>query len=111
MSTARYLSNLLDEWEQLVEFVEDSYHDNIDEYRLDLRVRTHLEEGVQAPDAPPWTREKLAEIDARFRALLLPERVEEDPLVPWWYAQIPKYVGKQLAADFKVWYGISVEVR
>ncbi|MFD8492666.1 hypothetical protein [Amycolatopsis sp. NPDC059657] len=111
MSTAHQVSKMLDQWEQLIEFVEDSYHDNIDEYRYDISVRTALENSVLLPDAPAWTREKLAELDARFQALLLPGRVDDDPAVPWWYARIPRYAGRQLADAFEVWYQVSVEIR
>ncbi|MDT7723837.1 MAG: hypothetical protein QOI21_413 [Actinomycetota bacterium] len=111
MSELALVSNLLDEWDQLVGFIEEGYHDNIDEYRFDLRVRGALEELVRAPDLPEWTREKLVEIDSRLRAVLRPERAEEDPAVPWWLARIPRYAGQELADNLATWYGVQVEVR
>lgn len=111
MSELALVSRLLDEWDQLVGFIEESYHDNIEEYHYDLRIREALEDLVRKPDLPEWTREKLNELDSRLRAVLRPERVEEDPDVPWWLARIPRYAGQALADDLATRYGVQVEVR
>ncbi|ANZ38899.1 hypothetical protein BBK82_25325 [Lentzea guizhouensis] len=102
-------ASMLDQWEQVIDFVEDSYHDNIDEYMYDLSVREAIERRLSEGAEPPWVAERLAELDARFRALLLPEPVRDD--VPWWKAHVPAYAGAELAASLHEWYGVTIEVR
>ncbi len=103
------IASALDQWEQFIDFVEDSYHDNIDEYMYDLAVREALERRFAAGAEPEWAVQRLAELDARFRALLLPDPVRADG--PWWKAHVPAYAGADLAAALQVWYGVTIEVR
>ncbi|RKT53610.1 hypothetical protein [Saccharothrix australiensis] len=102
-------NSLLEQWEQFVQLVEESYDDNIDEYHFDLRVRDALETAVSSDTEPEWVMEKLSSLDERFRALLRPEPVRDD--VPWWRGRVPRYAGEELAAAFRQWYGVEVEVR
>lgn len=100
---------LLDQWEQVIDLVEDSYDDVIDEYHLDLSVRAALERRLEEGPEPEWVPHRLAELDTRFRALLLPRPVRDD--VPWWQAHVPAYAGPTLAAALYEWYGVTVEIR
>ncbi|GGP49441.1 hypothetical protein [Saccharothrix coeruleofusca] len=80
------MSRLLDAWDGVVGTVEDGYWLGIDEYRHDIAVRGVIERRLAESDVPAWCLERLAEIDRRFRRLLLPEPARAG--VPWWEAHV-----------------------
>ena len=106
-------AELLDDWRALVAECERSYDWNAYEYHNDLIVRDRVAtalEGMDDARRTPYAAE-VAEVDARFRALLQPDvqvGPEEDP---WWRRGVPRFAGAELARDLKEWFGVEVEVR
>ncbi|HEV3049262.1 MAG TPA: hypothetical protein VGX50_03095, partial [Longimicrobium sp.] len=79
------------------------------EYHNDLAVRDRLQTTLEEMDAAEAAQ--VAEIDARFRALLQPGLQvgpEEDQ---WWHRGVLRYAGPELAAGLKEWFSTDVEVR
>lgn len=106
--------HLLEEWAQVVRECEAGYEWNVYEYHNDLGVRDALERIVSDPDRAHEERAevalRLAEIDARFQALLQPG-VQVGPAEdPWWHRGVPRRAGAELAAELKEWFGADVEV-
>ena len=100
---------LLDEWRDFVAGCEAGYGWNVYEYHNDLAVRDRLEAGVAELDADEAA--SLAQVDARFRALLQPG-VEVGPAEdPWWHRGVLRYAGAELAKELKEWFQVDVEVR
>jgi hypothetical protein len=99
---------LLEGWEQLIEQVEEGYPDNIDEYLNDLEIRGALDRRMKRGEEPRWVAERLAVLDERFRALLLPEPARAD--LPWWEGHLPRRAGAELANAARQWYGIEIEI-
>ncbi|RZU51481.1 hypothetical protein EV385_3310 [Krasilnikovia cinnamomea] len=107
---------MLSRWEQVVDFVVEGYDDCLDEYFFDLGVRGSLDAVLRDPELQQypeltWVREKLAEIDDRFRACLRDEPIPRLLDYPWWESHPPRYAGPQLAADYLTTYGVTVEIR
>ena len=101
-------AEMLDEWRRVVREIEAGYSWNVYQYHNDLSVRDRLEAAIA--DDPELAAE-VAEVDARFRALLQPGvqvGPEEDP---WWHRGVPRYAGPELAAEMKEWVQADVEVR
>lgn len=100
---------LLDEWREFVASCEAGYGWNVYEYHNDLAVRDRLQTTLEEMDAAEAAQ--VAEIDARFRALLQPGvqvGPEEDQ---WWHRGVLRYAGPELAAGLKDWFSVDVEVR
>jgi hypothetical protein len=108
-------ADLLEEWAQLVRECEAGYEWNLYEYHTDLQVRDALERIVsdhaRAHEERAEVATRLAEIDARFEAILqggVEVGPEEDP---WWHRGVPRLAGPDLAAELREWFGVEVEVR
>ena len=100
---------LLDEWREFVAGCEAGYGWNVYEYHNDLAVRDRIAAGLDEMDADAAAQ--VAEVDARFRALLQPGvqvGPEEDP---WWHRGVLRYAGPALAAELKEWFSVDVEAR
>jgi hypothetical protein len=100
---------LLDEWRDFVQECEAGYPWNAVEYHNDLSFRDRIEAGLA--DADPAVAAEVAELDARFRALLQPGvqvGPEEDP---WWHRGVLRYAGAELAVGLKEWFQVEMEVR
>ena len=100
---------LLDEWRDFVRECEAGYGWNVYEYHNDLSVRGRLQATLDEGD--PELAAQVAEIDARFRALLQPGvqvGPEEDP---WWHRGVLRHAGPELASELKDWFQVDVEVR
>lgn len=106
------LNGLLSSWERFIQLVAKGYSFTLDDYLSDLDVRD-LIEGVlavaPADDAAP-ARDRLATLDARLRALVVPaggclwgENVADEegwtPESHWWYYTRPRHPGPDLALD------------
>ncbi|MDG4778646.1 hypothetical protein O7614_03170 [Micromonospora sp. WMMD961] len=111
----RLPGELLAQWAQFVEFCEEGYDDNLDEYDNDLTVRDLIERVLNAPalEGVPelrWMREQVAESDERFRALLGSEPLPFEVPRPWWRARLPRYGGAEMVDDARRRYGVRVEL-
>ena len=103
---------LLEEWRRVVDDCEQGYEYNVMEYHADLSVRDRIEACLRMPgrtDADFAAR--VAEVDARFRALLQPgvEVGPEDD--PWWHRGVLRYAGYSLADGLREWFSVEVEAR
>lgn len=103
---------LLEAWRGLVEACENGYEYNVMEYHADLAVRDRLERCLRSPGrADASLAAQVAEVDARFRALLQPG-VEVGPENdPWWHRGVPRYAGTDLAEGMHEWFGVEVDPR
>ncbi|PPK63173.1 hypothetical protein V5P93_004109 [Actinokineospora auranticolor] len=106
--------SLVEAWEQMVEFVEEGYYDNIYEYNNDLFVRGKVQDVLDdevARGLPGFAelRARLDALDARFRAVLFPEPSRD--YGDWWHNHLPRYAGPELASDIANHYGLTIEVR
>lgn len=102
---------LLDEWRGLVEACEQGYEYNVMEYHADLSVRDRLETRLRGAPPVEGFAAQVAEVDARFRALLQPG-VEVGPADdPWWHRGVPRYAGSALADGMREWFGVEVQPR
>ncbi|MCZ7377354.1 hypothetical protein [Micromonospora sp. WMMC250] len=109
-------TGLVEGWEQVVEFCEEGYHDNLDEYWFDLSIRHTIErmltdERLLGFPQMGWVRERVEAADERFRAVLSEQRMPARREVPWWEAYVPAWAGPVLAAELRDTYDIRIEVR
>lgn len=103
-------------WEQLVEFCEEGYHDNLDEYWGDLSIRDAIEsvltdERLSGFPQMGWVRERIEAADERFRAVLSEQAMPGHSERSWWQAYVPAWAGPEFAAELRDTYGVHVEVR
>ncbi|MGW3854628.1 hypothetical protein [Micromonospora arida] len=103
-------------WEQFIQFCEEGYDDNLDEYWFDLSIRNAIErlltdERLSGFPQMEWVRERIEAADERFRAVLSEQPTPGRSERSWWEAYLPAWVGPELAAELRDTYGIRVEVR
>ncbi|WP_405060286.1 hypothetical protein OG474_01240 [Kribbella sp. NBC_01505] len=106
-------TGLIAAWTSFVDQAEAGYSDNIYEFRNDLSVRGRIEKllgsaELQGFEQMGWVRAEIAEVDERYRALLI--EVDGPAGRGWWEAGVPRVAGAELAADFAEQYGIEVAV-
>ncbi|TCC19247.1 hypothetical protein [Kribbella sindirgiensis] len=106
-------TDVIGSWRGFVEECEEGYADNIYEFANDLAVRDLIRkildsEELRTYSQMGWVRDEVAEIDGRYRAILLDDEVR--PGRPWWEARVPRLAGEELAGDFASSYGVSVTV-
>ncbi|MEU4471364.1 hypothetical protein [Micromonospora sp. NPDC023888] len=111
----RLPGELLGQWAQFVEFCEEGYDDNLDEYNNDLTVRDLIERVLNGPALAGipelgWMWAEVTEADERFRALLGSEPLPFEVPRPWWRARLPRYAGAEMVADARRRYGVRVEL-
>lgn len=105
---------LVDAWEQFIADVEAGYSWDISEYWNDLRVRAQIEqvradeELTRMPETA-WFAERVAALDARFRAQLQPHRLARREGTPWWESHPPRRGGAQLSKDFRSVFDVELE--
>ncbi|MGW3784849.1 hypothetical protein ACWD5Z_09685 [Micromonospora chokoriensis] len=109
-------TGLVEGWEQVVEFCEEGYDDNLDEYWFDLSIRHTIDrmltdERLSGFPQMGWVRERVAAADERFRAVLSEQRMPARREMPWWEAYVPAWAGPVLAAELRHTYDIRIEVR
>jgi hypothetical protein len=103
---------LLASWRQFVESCEQGYADNWFEFSNDRWVRRAIEillcdVGLSAyPEWDEWAQ-AVADLDARYRAILIPLPGEPGP---WWESSVPRIAGRDLAEDVLLYYGVHLEV-
>lgn len=100
---------LLEEWRDFVADCEAGYGWNVYEYHNDLSVRDRLEACLHEMSADDSAQ--VAEIDARFQALLQPGVQVGPEDGPWWHRGVLRYGGPELAAELREWFQVEVEVR
>lgn len=107
---------MVEAWEQVVDFCYAGYDDCLDEYIFDLGVRGSLDVVLRDPGLQEFSelrqiQHEVARIDDRFRSILQDEPISGLADWPWWESHPPRFAGAELAADFLDRYGVSVEVR
>lgn len=103
---------LLKEWRRFVDDCELGYEYNVMEYHADLSVRDRIEACLHPPGrADAGFAAQVADVDARFRALLQPgvEVGPEDD--PWWHRGVLRYAGYALADGLREWFSVEIEAR
>jgi hypothetical protein len=109
-------TQVIDMWKSLIDRSEQGYDDNFDEFMHDLTVRDLIDRLLKDPrlaelPAMNWFRERVSELDDRFRALLrLDVKVRPDE-PRWWLNSVLTYAGSELADDWRRIYGVDVDVR
>jgi hypothetical protein len=107
-------TEVLGMWEQFVDACEQGYDWSIYEYDNDILVRDLIQTLLGDPrlvtiTQMSWFRERVTEIDNRFKALSVAGPVVR-PEAPWWRARVPAYAGPELAADLESRYGVIINV-
>lgn len=103
-------------WKQFVEWCEHGYGWSVYEYENELAVRDLIEslfhqKRLVNTTQMEWFRERVGEVDSRFRALLSSGPVVKTAAAPWWRERVPPYAGSELATDFESQYGVVVDIR
>jgi len=112
-SRLRTAKDFVDAWSSFVAQCSRGYDMNIYEYENDLSVRGMIERLLSNEDLARFPEfanfsDRVAEIDAEFRALLQ-EGVEiRDSGTPWWERGVPRMAGAELAKDFSQMFGVAV---
>ena len=93
----------------------EGYGWGIYEYRNELGVRSAIDSALRSPAlaSHPEFRgfeARVAEIDARFAALVTAGPEVEGPDRPWWIRRLPPTGGEELAGDAKRLYGAELTV-
>ena len=78
-------------WEQFIQFCEEGYDDNLDEYWFDLSIRNAIErlltdERLSGFPQMEWVRERIEAVDERFRAVLSEQPTPGRSERSWWEA-------------------------
>jgi hypothetical protein len=103
---------LLDEWRRFVDDCELGYEYNVMEYHADLSVRDRIEACLRMPGRTDADyAERVAQVDARFRALLQPGMEVGPEGDPWWHRGVLRYAGYALADGLREWFSVEVEAR
>ena len=108
------LDGLLEQWENAVDDVEETYPLGLDDYLDDMDGRELIEGAMEV--ATPETRranlKRLQKADARMKALLVPagrclwgsdmaEQHDWTPQKNWWYFMAPREPGPELKEDLE----------
>ncbi|MEV4348790.1 hypothetical protein AB0J83_30400 [Actinoplanes sp. NPDC049596] len=113
-SRLRTADVMVDAWSSFVAQCSQGYDMSIYEYENDLSVRSMIERLLTDEELAGFPEfagfaARVAEIDARFRALLQ-EGVEiRDSAAAWWERGVPRMAGAELAEDFHVMFGVTVQ--
>lgn len=94
---------------------EDGYEWGIDEYGNELGVRDAIESALHAPVLGKYPelgafRVRVAEIDAKFMALLSEGPEVRGPKHTWWSRRLPHAAGPELASDARRLFGVELSV-
>ncbi|TWD73102.1 hypothetical protein FB561_6987 [Kribbella amoyensis] len=106
-------TDVVGEWEDFVESCTEGYLDDIYEFNNDLDIRALIERLLNDRNLARfqqmgWVRAQVSEVDEKYRAILRPEI--DRPTRPWWEARLPRLAGAELAEEFRLRYGVEVEV-
>ena len=107
-------AQMIEQWEQLMDWCKDGYQWDVSEYLNELSVRDKLEHLLTAKRLQPYPelqelKSRVAEIDARFKPLLRSD-VQLENHEHWWERGVLKRAGEQYATYFRDAHGIQVEV-
>ena len=105
---------LVEEWESLIDDVEEGYELDIYEFRNDLSVRDLLEKVFTDPQfaglAPvAHMRARVAAADTRLRAAFVPEVVVGPSAWPWWRRGVLARAARHYAEDAMRHYNVKVD--
>jgi hypothetical protein len=106
---------VLERWSSFVEECEHGYRDDEFAYANEAMSRTTLEAALQEPSLAgfPETaalRARVAELDARFRPLLVEHAHRGIDVDEWWVRGVVRYAGHRLAREWKQSFGFDIEV-
>lgn len=112
---ARLPFEMLDQWRGAVDVVRAGYCGPLEEYFNDLAIRWSIGATLDSDllaERPElgWMRVHVAATDERLRALLQDEPLPRSAGQHWWERFPPRYAGPELAADFRSYYGVHVDV-
>ncbi len=103
----------LEVWAAFTADCENGYQGNIYEYENDISVRDVIEKALTslgpAEDAAVTVfADAVAEIDARFAAVLNSGPAIRDETVPWWRRRLPVSGGHEFAADVRQHFSVTL---
>lgn len=106
---------VLERWSSFVEECEHGYREDEFAYANEVMSRTTLEAALRAPELADFPetavlRARVAEIDARFRPLLVEHAHRGIDVDEWWLRGIVRFAGHRLAREWKQSFGFDVEV-
>ncbi|WP_426594313.1 hypothetical protein ACPPVS_02085 [Cellulomonas sp. McL0617] len=106
---------VLERWSSFVEECEHGYRDDEFAYANEAMSRTTLEAALREPTLAEFPetavlRRRVADLDARFRPLLVEHAHRGIDIDEWWLRGIVRYAGHRLARDWKRSFGFDVEV-
>lgn len=108
----KLLWDLTDRWGSVVDECRQGYFMGIEEYDNDISIRDAielviLEESIHRYSEYPFFKQKVEEIDQKFR-LLLQDNLKRPDKNTWWRQGVLKIAGKQLTDDFLIHYGLHI---
>lgn len=106
---------LLERWSSFVVECENGYREDEFAYANEVMARTTLEAAFGDPTLAAFPelrrlREDVAELDSRFRPLLVEHAFRGIDVDEWWLRGIVRFAGHRLARDWKQSFGFDVEV-
>jgi hypothetical protein len=112
----RTAADYIHAWRSFVTECENGFSMSIYEFENDRSVRRAIEvllnsEGAVGSIGFDSFRNDILIEDERYRALLQPDVHVLGADAPWWERGVPRYAGRELAADFADLHGVSVEPR
>jgi hypothetical protein len=106
---------VLERWSSFVEECEHGYREDEFAYANEVMSRTTLEAAMREPSLSGFPemgvlRERVAEIDARFKELLVEHAHPGMDVDEWWLRGVVRVAGHRLAREWKQSFGFDVEV-
>ena len=106
---------VLERWSSFVEECEHGYREDEFAYANEVMSRTTLDAAMREPALAGFPemrvlRRQVAEIDARFKRLLVEDAHRGIDVDEWWLRGVVRYAGHRLAREWKQSFGFDVEV-
>jgi hypothetical protein len=104
---------LLSRWRGFVESCEQGYRDDAEDYFNDLTSRDSLARALDAAELQRFPelallRAEVESVDARFRALLMPDAFPRISEESWWARGVVKFARRRLVEDLRGEYHLEV---
>ncbi|WP_051275024.1 hypothetical protein [Cellulomonas sp. URHD0024] len=106
---------VLERWSSFVAECEQGYRGDEFAYANEVMSRTTLEAAMREPSLARFPemgvlRRRVADVDARFKPLLVEHAFRGIDVDEWWLRGIVRYAGHRLAREWKQSFGFDVEV-